>query len=188
MCQPQAITHLGVSGVGVEDVGEELARNGDTCDDQSVYVVRVDDERQRAAVRRCAMTVIATDALHLLCHGLRQDTHAIEIHQKAEEDLIRGWTVFEYPQEVAFYRDGRHVSGMEVQGRCWRRHRALRCRRQRRIERPRRCHRVGGWRIVRAIRVGSGGLGFRLMVDFVVQGRYALQELGEKAEEVGLRE
>ena len=38
-------TNLGVSRIGVKDITKELARHGYACDNQSVDVIGVDNER-----------------------------------------------------------------------------------------------------------------------------------------------
>lgn len=87
-------TNLGVSRIGVEDVTEELARYGYTCDNQSVDVVRVDHKR------------FARDLGGQL-------GHSIKIDEEREENLVGGRTVLVDAEEVCFKCNCGNVASME---------------------------------------------------------------------------
>lgn len=90
-------THLCISRVGVKDIAEKLARDGDTGNDEAVNIIRVDN---KSPARRIGA----------------QFTHAIEVHQEGEKDLVGGGTVLEYPQKIRLEGDGGDVSGMKGEG------------------------------------------------------------------------
>jgi hypothetical protein len=66
--------YLGVSGISVKYVTEELACNSNACDNESVDVVRVDHER------------FARDLGGQL-------GHSIEVDEEREKDFVGGWAV-----------------------------------------------------------------------------------------------
>ncbi|KAG6849745.1 hypothetical protein H0H87_002473, partial [Tephrocybe sp. NHM501043] len=71
--------------VGVEDVAEELAGDGDAGNDEAVDVERVNDE---AAADR-----ITTEL-----------AHPVKVDQQGEEDLVRCRAVLEDAEELRFKR------------------------------------------------------------------------------------
>jgi hypothetical protein len=86
--------YLGISRVGVEYIGEELACHGDTSDDQSMDVIGVNHERPPRS----------------FSHKL---AHPIKVHQQRQEHLVRRWTVLQDPEEVCLERDRGDVPRME---------------------------------------------------------------------------
>ena len=94
-------TDLCVPRVGVKDVAEEFACDGDAGDDQTMDVVRVDNE--------------------CFARGLAAEFgHAVKIDEEREKDLVRRRTVFKDPEEVGFEGDRGDVTGVERERGGWR--------------------------------------------------------------------
>jgi len=87
-------TNLGVSGVGVEDITEELARHGYACDNQSVDVEGVDHKRFARYLGG-------------------QFGHSIKIDEEREENFVGGRTVLVDAEEVCFECNCGNVASME---------------------------------------------------------------------------
>lgn len=87
-------SYLSISGVGVEDITEELAGYGYACDDQSVDVVRVNHKRFSGYLGG-------------------QFGHSIKIDEEGEKNFVGGGAVFVDAQEVCFKSNCGDVSSME---------------------------------------------------------------------------
>lgn len=97
---------LGVSGVFVEHVGEELGRDGDACDDQAVDIVGVHDEDVVGGRGVLLLRLLVL----LLVRALR---NAVEIHEQREKHVVADRTVLENTAEIRVERDGRDVPAVE---------------------------------------------------------------------------
>lgn len=73
--------NLCISRIGIKHIREKFACNSDASNDQPMNIKTINHERPP----RCFS---------------RQFTHSIKIDEKAEENFICGWTVFENAEEV----------------------------------------------------------------------------------------